>query len=266
MCSTQRALLIRLTGLIKMEVSQSRHDRFEAIVHRIENLNSDTVAVRLGCADITHYQAGQYLQIFIDAQTTRYYSLASAPGIDVDLQLHVRRGSAGSASRWFHEVLAVGDTVHIGAPRGKCGYQPGQPDQPLLLVCTGSGLAPYYGIARAALQHGHRAPIHLYHGVRYSQNLYLVEQLRALARLHSNFHYVPCVSGEERIEGCHAGRALDVALRATPLSAAWRVYFSGHPDMVEDGWKGALQAGVPSQAIFSDQAPSSAILLSALAA
>ena len=67
----------------------------------------------------------------------------------------------------------------------------------------------------------------------------------ALARLHPNFHYMPCISGGEKLEGCFAGRSLHAAIRETPRSQAWRVYLSGHPEMVEDGWKLALRAGVP---------------------
>jgi len=249
-----------------METPETRQDRFDATVRLIEPLNHDTVAVRLACPDIPHYLAGQYLKVFLDEQTVRYYSLASAPGIDDDLLLHVRRGAEGSASRWFHEVLQAGDSVAISAPRGACGYRPGQPEQPLLMVSTGPGLAPYYGIARAALQHGHHAPIHLYHGVRYGEELYLVEQLSALARLHPNFHYVPCISGETPAPGCRAGRALDVALRETPLSSAWRVYLCGHPGMVEDGWQRAIQAGVMPHAILSDQVPDLVARLAAMAA
>lgn len=243
-----------------MEPSHPRHDRFKAIVEHIDQLNPDTVAVRLSCPEITHYRAGQYLKVFIDENTVRSYSLASAPGIDAHLQLHVRRGAAGSASRWFHEVLTTGHAIQVSAPQGYCGYRPEWPDQPVLMVATGSGLAPFYGIARAALQHGHRAPIRLYHGVRYSPDLYLVEQLRALSRLYPNFHYTPCISGGEKLEGCFAGRALNAAMRETPLTHAWRVHLSGHPDMVENGWKRALRAGVPPEAILSDQLPNAAAL------
>jgi len=249
-----------------MEAPQPRQDRFDAVVRRIEPLNAETVAVRLACPEVGHYQAGQYLKVFIDAQTTRYYSLASAPGIDDDLLLHVRRGAEGSSGRWFHEVVQAGDTVAISAPRGVCGYRPGQPEQPLLMVSTGSGLAPYYGIARAALQQGHRAPVHLYHGVRFSDELYLVEQLQALAQLYPNFHYVPCVSRDEPPADCRAGRALDIALRDLPLSSAWRVYLCGHPDMVEDGWKRAIRAGVLPHAILSDQVPDLVARLAEMAA
>lgn len=252
-------------GLI-MEPSHPRHDRFTATVAQIDRLNAETVAVRLACPDITHYRAGQYLKVYIDEKTARCYSLASAPGIDAHLQLHVRRGAVGSASRWFHEVLKAGDAIQISGPQGYCGYQADRPDQPLLMVATGSGLAPYYGIARTALQHGHRAPIRLYHGVRHSADLYLSEQLRALARLHPNFHYLPCISGGEKLEGCFAGRSLHAAIRETPLSQAWRVYLSGHPEMVEDGWKLALRAGVPPEAVFSDQLPNRAATLAVLAA
>lgn len=82
-----------------------------------------------------------------------------------------------------------------------------------------------------------------------------MEQLRALEKLYPNLHYIPCVSGNEIVPHCFQGRALDIAMASTPLSADWRIYFSGHPDMVRDGWKAALAQGMSVDTIFSDQQP-----------
>lgn len=249
-----------------MEPSHARADRYVATVEHIEKLNPETLKISMSCPDITHYRAGQYLKVYLEEDKARSYSLASAPGVDAHLQLHVRRGAAGSASRWFHEVLAPGDELRISAPQGYACYQPGGLAQPLLMIATGSGLAPFYGIARAALRHGHASPLQLYHGVRDGADLYLVEQLSALARLYPNFRYVPCVSGSHVPDGCSAGRALDIALREVPVSHDWRVYLSGNPAMVDDAWKAFLHAGVPPAAILSDYLPKPAATPAALAA
>ena len=244
-----------------MLTPQKPSDRFVATVQHLDKLNPETLCVRLRCPDITHYKAGQYLKVFVDEQTVRSYSLASSPGIDEELHLHIRKSASGGVSRWFHEELAVGDAIHIGPPQGSCFYLPVDIDQPILMIGTGSGLAPLYGMARNALRHGHRGQINLYHGVRHREELYLVEQLHALSRLNKNFQYSPCVSrgpAEQRPdenpagEGALAGRALDIALRDTPLSDDWRVYLSGNPAMVHDARDAAALAGVPFSSIFSD--------------
>lgn len=204
-------------------VSQLHTDRFVATVQNVEALNPDTVCVRLTCPEEMRYKPGQYIRVFVNEQTARYYSLASVPGIDHELHLHIRRGAAGSASRWFHEEIEPGDPIHIGGPRGYCCYQQENPDQSLLMIGTGTGLAPLYAMARAALTQGHVGKIHLYHGVRKQTELYLVDRLQALSRLHPNFHYVPCLSGGEDAPGCRSGRALDIALADIALSSDWRV-------------------------------------------
>lgn len=236
-----------------MAHSQSRNDFLTATVSKIEKLNAETVCVQLSCPEIVHYQAGQYLRIFIEGHAARSYSLASAPSVDDTLHLHVRRSASGVVSRWFHEQLAVGDALQVSRPQGYCYYQPANLERPMLMIGTGSGLAPLYGMARDALRHGHRGEIHLYHGVRQREELYLVEQLQALARLNPNFRYVPCLSGGDAAQGCLSGRALNIALRDTSLSAEWCVYLSGNPDMVNAAYQAVSAAGVAAGAILSDQ-------------
>lgn len=236
-----------------MSYVHASDDRFIAKVERIEKLNSETVCVQLSCPEIKHYKAGQYLRIFIDEHTARSYSLASVPCVDKELHLHVRRSASSAVSRWFHDELEVGDAIHVGRPQGFCYYRPTNLDQPMLMIGTGSGLAPLFGIARDALRHRHRGNIHFYHGVRHREELYLVEQLQTLARLNSNFRYVPCVSRDDASDDCIAGRALDIAMRDTSLSSEWCVYLSGNPDMVNDAFKLFFEAGVLAGAILSDQ-------------
>lgn len=236
-----------------MPYSCPSDDQFIATIERIEKLNSETVCVQLSCPEIKHYKAGQYLRIFIDEHTARSYSLASAPCVDEELHLHVRRSAGSAVSRWFHEELEVGDAIHVSRPQGFCYYLPANLDQPMLMIGTGSGLAPLYGMARDALRHGHRGDIHFYHGVKHREELYLVEQLKALAQLNPNFRYVPCVSRGDASDGCLSGRALSIAMRDTCLSAEWCVYLSGNPNMVNDAFKAVSAAGVVAGAILSDQ-------------
>jgi ferredoxin-NADP reductase len=223
-----------------------------ATVRGLELLNTDVMKVVLECHNPLEYRAGQFINLVRDAQLSRSYSLASVPDEDEHLHLHVRRIPNGRASGWVHEELRPGHRVDIRGPAGECFYTDGDKDQGLLLVGTGSGLAPLYGIARDALQRGHCGPIRLFHGSRDRRGLYLTRELRDLTRRYSNFDYTPCLSGLEAPSGHARGRADAIALEELCSLKNWRVYLCGHPDMVKSARKRAFLAGASMKDIYAD--------------
>ena len=226
--------------------------RAKALVRGLDVLNSEIVRVRLHCPLPLDYRAGQYINLYRDETLMRSYSLASVPGRDAELHLHVRRLPQGRVSGWIHDELRAGDEVDISAAMGGCFYVPGNDEQGLLLIGTGSGLAPLYGILRDALTRGHRGPIKLYHGSRSADELYLVDDLRELAARHENFVYTPCVSGADVPPGFAPGRATSVAMADTPNLTGWRAYLCGHPDMVSASKKQIFLAGASMKDIYAD--------------
>ena len=227
-------------------------ERIEATVSAIERLNDEIRAVHLRPSRPFEYRSGQFLRLFKDARTSRNYSLASVPSLDDDLMLHVRRFSGGLVSGWIFEHLKPGDIVTISEAFGDCFYVQGRPDQNILLLGTGSGLAPLYGIARDALNSRHRGRIHLYHGTRDVSGLYLMEQLRQIDATHPNFRYRPCVSGGPSADGHWSATPLDLALKDNPDLTGWRVYLCGNPQMVNAARIETFLAGAASSEIFAD--------------
>ncbi|HHM04547.1 MAG TPA: 2Fe-2S iron-sulfur cluster binding domain-containing protein [Gammaproteobacteria bacterium] len=215
-------------------------------------LNGAIVRVALQPERPLDYRAGQFVNLVREDGLSRSYSLASVPGLDPNLDVHVQRLENGRMSGWIHGSLEVGDSVQLHGPLGECFYLPGRPEQTLLLIGTGSGLAPLWGIARDALRQGHTGPIHLFHGSRHRAGLYLVDELRALAQSHANFHYTPCVSGEAAAGDIAAGRASELALAAFPNLKDTRLYLCGHPDMVKTAKKKAFLAGASLADIYAD--------------
>lgn len=227
--------------------------RLPARVVAIEKLTRRIARVRLDHADAFEYRAGQFLNLSRGDGLTRSYSIASLPYTDDYLELHVARLDGGCMSSWIHDELRTGDEIAVSTPLGECCYRPDHPDQPLLLVGTGCGLAPLYGVVRDALHHGHRGPIWLYHGSRDRDGLYLVEELRALAREHDNFNYVPCMDspapGEEDFT---PQRAHEAALSRHRDMKGWRIFLCGHPEMVKQTKMKSYLAGAALTDIHAD--------------
>jgi len=175
------------------------------------------------------------------------------------LELHVALFPGGEMSQWL--ASAAGQPVTVRGPFGECFYFEQEPERPLLLAGTGTGLAPLLGVTRAALAAGHRAPIHLYHGSPSADGLYLWAQLAQLAQQAPQLHVFGSVlSGASDAslvrdsERCRVlGEALDRALVTGPLDPSdCRVYLCGQPEFVQRLKKRLYLAGTPLGRIHCD--------------
>ena len=237
---------------IEVVLPEAGMGKLGAKVTAVEYLNADILGIRLKPSRHFEYKAGQFINLFKDATTARCYSLASVPSLGEDLFLNVRKVPSGLVSGWLFENLKAGDDITISEATGDCFYVPGNPEQNIILIGTGSGLAPLYGIIRDALLNGHRGKLSLYHGSYNKEGFYLAEELKQLARSHSNFRYVPCVSDGEAPAGYAQGMVLDVALADNPDLSGWRVFLCGNPDMVNAAKKQTFFAGASLGEIFAD--------------
>lgn len=220
--------------------------RIESVEHR----SPDVLLVRLSVPDGFGYRAGQFVQVVRPHDgLTRPYSLASLPGMD-HLELHVRALPGGQMSGWL--ATAAGAEVLIKGPLGECYYREDDADRQLVLAGTGTGVAPLFGVLRAALAAGHRGGIRLYHGSGTASGLYLWSELRALVSAAPRL----CVIGS--VLSPSPSDELDAAdprctMRAEPLDAAvfgdvasfgaHRVYLCGNPELVHRLRRGAYLAG-----------------------
>jgi len=226
--------------------------KLEARVTSVEYLNGDILGIRLKPSRLFEYKAGQFINLFKDEITARCYSLASVPALDEELFLNVRKVPSGLVSGWVFSSLKVGDAITISEASGDCFYVPGNSEQDILLIATGSGLAPLYGIIRDALLSGHQGKLSLYHGSYNTDGFYLVEELRRLTQTHPNFNYVPCISEGEAKAGYAPGMVLDIALADNPDLSGWRVFLCGNPNMVNTAKQQSFFAGASMRDIFAD--------------
>ncbi|MGA8862949.1 MAG: 2Fe-2S iron-sulfur cluster-binding protein [Gallionella sp.] len=237
---------------IEVVLPEAGMGKLSAKVTKVEFLNADTLGIRLKPSRPFEYKAGQFISLYKEETLSRCYSLASVPELHEELFINVRKVPSGLVSGWIFSNLKEGDDITISEATGDCFYVPGNPEQNILLIATGCGLAPLYGIIRDALLHGHQGKLSLYHGSYSTGGFYLVDKLRDLAQTHSNFSYVPCVSDGEAPAGYAAGMVLDVALADNPDLSGWRVFLCGNPDMVNAAKKQTFFAGASMSQIHVD--------------
>lgn len=215
-------------------------------------LNDTVLKVRLRTDGTVDYRAGQFMTFVRADGLSRSYSIASVAGLDDDLEFHVALLPNGQMSGWLKGEARPTDRLKLIGPLGTCFYTATDPDQPLLLAGTGTGLAPLYGIARDALRQRHRGPIYLFHGTLTRPALYLVPELQRLEAEHAQFHYRPCVLNGPAEDGIHVGAIDAYIAEMLPSLKAHRVYLCGHPDTVKLLQKKTFLAGARMQDIYAD--------------
>jgi NAD(P)H-flavin reductase len=237
------------TGAVALEPGDA-DEAVPATLRAREPLAADVFRLVLEPEQRLDIRPGQFVNLAARG-AIRSYSVASPPGSRA-LELHVKRVAGGAMTGYLTGELAPGESVELRGPRGSSFYVEGRPQQPLVLVGTGTGLAPILGVVRDALASGHRGPIRLYHGSRDPGGLYLHDELARLAAAHPQVSYHPCLSGRSVPAGCRAGRASALMLADHPELSGCRVFLAGRPDMVRETRKRAFLAGADLADIHAD--------------
>lgn len=238
-----------------MEVLSSEQDKLfsKAIVKEINHLSGHVAQVFITPDDNFSYIPGQFLNIKGPDDEVRSYSMASTGQHPKDtLELHIKKHKYGKVSGWLGDEVQVNDEVYISGPNGSCFYISGQPEQPLLLVGTGTGLAPLLGIIRHAIKENHKGKIKLYHGAVEEDGLYLSDELKGLAAKHSNIEITLGVLIQGTDKGLATGPINEIALAQQPDLKGWRVYLCGDPQMVQTTKQKSFLAGASLSDILSD--------------
>jgi CDP-4-dehydro-6-deoxyglucose reductase len=211
-------------------------------VLELSSLNERVLKVQLALCDRSARftcRPGQYVTLTNPDGVSRSYSVANDYTLDGTLELHISSTAHGLFTRWLFGAARPGDLLYLRGPTGNCHYRAEDGDEfPLLLAGNGTGLAPLYGIACDALRRGHRGPITLIHGGRSTAQLYMMNELRALAQQHANFRYLPCVQEKAAAGDAYVGdleQLLEQQVSALGKStnfAQTRAFVCGSPDLV----------------------------------
>ncbi len=187
-----------------------------------------------------------------DKLIRRAYSISSSSLEGEYLEFYVALVSSGALTpRLF--ALAEGDRVYLGPKTtGMFTLKDAGEERNILLVATGTGLAPYLSMLRSEYKFEGRKTI-IIHGARVSWDLGYRNNLENLAAARPEFHYLSCIDEPKRDTAWQGkvGRVYDFFEDGTIESTLGRpvdpekdaVFLCGHPEMIKGMEEGLGEQG-----------------------
>ncbi len=222
----------------------------------IERLTSDVAIIRLQLPanDRFDYHAGQYVQFILRDGSRRSYSMANAPTGEKHIELHLRHMPGGKFTDHVFGAMKDKDILRMEGPFGSF-YLREESDKPMVLLASGTGLAPIKAIIEDLRTKGQTRPAVLYWGCRSKADLYLHAWAQEQAAAMPWLRYVPVLS-EPKPEDAWSGRT---GLVHREVMADWpdlsghEVYACGAPIMVESARADFMsRCFLPEDAFFAD--------------
>ena len=210
---------------------------FLAHLVRVSDLTHDVREIELSLdepSDIV-FAAGQFVSFQIPLSGLRYpltrpYSIVSPPSLrsSITLLFNLVPGGPGSS---FLYALRPGDAVQFQGPAGMFVLREAA-DRDLLLVATGTGIAPLRSILLTRLeQPGGR--ISLIWGLRSERDLYYQDELRALAAEHPRFSFVTTLSQASDEWMGERGRVQRIVEERVDSTDGLAAYLCGNSGMIK---------------------------------
>lgn len=175
----------------------------------------------------------------------RAYSIASSSKAKQYLEFYITLVRSGALTpRIFR--LGVGDRVWLGRKITGMFTLDSTPEETnLILISTGTGIAPYISMVRSVLSLQPHRRFAIVHGARHSWDLGYHSELMSLAQVCPQFDYIPVVSRPQqepvpwggRTGHCQdlwRNRTIDELWGFRPSPEDTRVFLCGNPAMLAD--------------------------------
>ena len=204
----------------------------------------DVMEVGIEPAQPVMYLPGQYLRVQFRGYPERCY----IPTVSMNnfaerqfIHLQVRRVRNGRVSGALGGAISEGHRVKLLGPLGTAFLRPGSLSR-LVLVASGTGFAPIWSIAAAAIQEHPGRRMVIVVGAGTIESLYMIKALCILARF-PNVTIIPVVEAPQNVTPIV--RIGSVIEYVPELSAEDIVHTCGSPAFVENVSRIAAAAGAP---------------------
>ena len=203
------------------------------------------------------YRAGQYVEFILRDGARRSYSMANAPetlGTPPMIELHLRHMPGGLFTDQVFGTMKEKDILRLEGPMGTFFLREDS-DAPMVLLASGTGLAPIKAIVEHLRAIGNQRPAVLYWGCRRRADLYLHDWAEQAAAALPWLRYVPVLS-EATADDAWSGRTglvHEAVMADVPDLSGHQVYACGAPAMVDAAQRDlVVRCGLPADQFFAD--------------
>jgi CDP-4-dehydro-6-deoxyglucose reductase, E3 len=203
------------------------------------------------------YRAGQYVEFILRDGARRSYSMANAPhllGEPPQIELHVRHMPGGKFTDHVFGAMKDKEIFRIEGPLGTFFLRE-ESQKPIVLLASGTGMAPIKALVEHMQHKGIRRPAVLYWGCRTKRDLYLHDWAQQAANDWPTLRYVPVLS--EASEGDawrgRVGLVHEAVMHDLPDLSGHEVYACGAPIMVDSAKRDfSARCGLPEDSFYAD--------------
>jgi CDP-4-dehydro-6-deoxyglucose reductase len=203
------------------------------------------------------YHAGQYVEFILMGGARRSYSMANAPhnlGSPPSIELHVRHMPGGVFTDHVFGKMKERDILRMEGPFGSFFLREDSP-KPMILLASGTGLAPIKAMIEHLQMKGSTRPAVLYWGCRRRPDLYLHDWCERTAAAMPNLRYVPVLS-EPAADDAWTGRTglvHEAVMADWPDLSGHQVYACGAPVMVDAAQRDFVaRCRLPAEEFYAD--------------
>ncbi|WP_010324650.1 ferredoxin--NADP reductase [Marinobacterium stanieri] len=186
-----------------MSSSRYHNLRVEQVVQETADAVSLQFALDADQVERFRYRPGQFLTLRLPWQgehLLRCYSMSSAPTVDAQLRVTIKRVVEGRGSNWVCDNVKAGDQIEVMPPAGV--FVPESLDGEFLLFAGGSGITPVFSILRSVLLRG-RGQVRLVYANRDEQSIIFREALQELLEQYAGrfdvIHLLDSVQGRPTV-------------------------------------------------------------------
>ena len=219
-------------------------------INNITVLTPNIVEVVLRLPPKVDFQflAGQYIDIIRNGQK-RSYSISHSQCEDDELRLFIRNYEGGLFSQYWFNEAKPNDLLRMEGPLGTFFYRNNPACEEIVLLATGTGIAPIKAILNQWQQQPEQVKskkIWLLWGGRKKEDLFWQPETTL-----PNFTYIPVLSREEQWQGAK-GYVQEVALQQPIHWQKAQVYACGSEVMIQSAQKLLSEQGLKEENFFAD--------------
>ncbi|NDZ17403.1 oxidoreductase FAD-binding subunit [Variovorax sp. WS11] len=212
-----------------------RPARWRTRVRELRPLNRNVVHLVLEAEHAVDFLPGQFMLFELPHGIgRRAYSMANLPGVDGQLEFIIKRKPGGLGCNYLFDALHAGDAVHLEGPYGRAWLREDGAND-IVLLAGGSGLAPIWSIAQAALRRWPQRRLRLYFGANRAEDLFWLEEIeqarRVMPALEANLVLVQSSAADP--PGARTGLVGAVMSQDIGNALSNDLYLAGPPGLID---------------------------------